>query len=178
MLVASPTLRCPFFHHSVVLLVDDDPEGSFGFVLNKESPIDFGDVANELTLDLQRDDIVPVWHGGPVSPDTGWIVFDPRGARSLPDDVIHIQDDLAISASLGMLQQIARGDAPGRSALALGYSGWGPGQLEDEMREGSWFHVDIDTAILFDTPIAERWDRAVRGLGVDPGMLSGFVARA
>lgn len=179
-LVASPTLRCPFFHHAVVLLVDDDDEGSFGFVVNKQSPIDFDDVAEELELKLPSgtEGIVPVLHGGPVSPDTGWIVFDPRGAKRLPDDVILLSDELAISASLSMLQDIASGRAPSRAMLSLGYSGWSPGQLEEEMSDGSWIPIDLDTEILFDLPLASRWDRAVRSLGFDPGMLTGFVAQA
>jgi len=174
-LVASPTLRCPFFHHTLVLLVDHGDEGSFGFVVNKPSPVDFGRVASELDLPIEeRVPDVPVLKGGPVSPETGWIVFDPRTVESVPEDCIRLGEELAISASRTMLEELARrGETPPRALLTLGYSGWAKEQLEDEMREGSWIPVDLDPALIFERPIEERWESALASLGVEPGMVIG-----
>ncbi len=174
-LVASPSLNCPFFNHTVVLLVDHGEEGSFGFVVNKPSPIDFASVVAELELEGASPGPfdVPVIQGGPVSPETGWVVFDPRNAPEVPDDAIMLNDYLAITASLTMLESIARGNAPRRAMLSLGYSGWGEEQLEDEMREGSWIPVDLDEQILYEVPSEERWETALRQLGIDPARMVG-----
>lgn len=179
-LVASPSLRCPFFNHTVVLLVDHGIEGSFGFVINKPSAIDFESVVAELELDDAKGPFdVPVLQGGPVSPETGWVVFDPRNAPEIPDDAILLTEYLAVTASLTMLESIARGRAPTRSMLSLGYSGWGEEQLEDEMREGSWIPVDLSPEILYDVPSEERWETALRELGIDPArVVSRDVAQA
>ena len=174
LLVASPSLRCPFFNHTVVLLVDHGGEGSFGFVINKLSPIDFATVVAELELEGKADSFdVPVLQGGPVSPETGWVVFDPREAPEVPDDSILLTDYLAVTASMTMLESIARGHAPKHAMLSLGYSGWGEDQLEDEMREGSWIPVDLGPEILYDVPSEERWERALRQLGIDPARVVG-----
>ena len=174
-LVASPTLRCPFFNHTVVLLVDHGVEGSFGFVVNKLSPIDFQSVVDELELGGTPTTApeIPVLQGGPVSPETGWVVFDPRNAPDVPDDAILLTEYLAVSASLTMLESIARGRAPARSMLSLGYSGWGEEQLEDELREGSWIPVDLSAEILFEMPLEARWETALRQLGIDPARMVG-----
>ncbi|MBX3246155.1 MAG: YqgE/AlgH family protein [Myxococcales bacterium] len=170
-LVAAPSLRCPFFNHTLVLLVDHGDEGSFGFVVNKEAPLDFRGVAEELGLELEDPRVadVPVLRGGPVAPETGWIVFDPEGAPEVPGDVLHVTARLALTASVDMLRAMAAGQAPRRALLTLGYAGWSPGQLEGEMREGSWIPVDLDPALLFERPIAERWELALQSLGIEPG---------
>ena len=173
-LVASPTLSCPFFNHTVVLLVDHGEEGSFGFVINKPSPIDFASVVAELELEGGSGPFdVPVLQGGPVSPETGWVVFDPRNAPEIPDDAILLNEYVAVTASLTMLEAIANGRAPVRSMLSLGYSGWGEEQLEDEMREGSWIPVDLSPEILYDVPNEERWKTALQVLGIDPARMVG-----
>lgn len=172
LLVASPSLHCPFFGNTVVLLVDHDADGTFGFVLNKPSPLGASEILGELQLlpEGACSDL-PVMIGGPVSPETGWVVFDPRDAPEIPGDTMHLTSELAVTASLSMLESIARGDAPRRALLALGYAGWAPGQLEREMREGSWIPVDADAEIVFDAPVEERWEVALRGLGIDPRRL-------
>ncbi len=171
-LVASPSLRCPFFHHTVVLLVDHGEDGSFGFVINKKSSVDFARVVEELELEPGDSLDVPVLSGGPVSPESGWIVFDPKSASDPPSDVIKVTDHVGVTASLNMLEAIAAGRRPERVLLSLGYSGWAPGQLEMEMREGSWIPVDLEADVVFDLPVEERWETALRRLGIDPARVA------
>ncbi len=181
LLVAAPTLRCPFFHHTLVLMVDHGEEGSFGFVVNKPAPIDFAGVIGELGMDLDASAEVAVLLGGPVSPETGWVVFDPTGldAETRPDDTIQLGPRLAVTASLTMLHALATGEARCPAALSLGYAGWSPGQLEGELREGSWIPVDLDPALVFDVDVEARWSRALDTLGIDPARMVGrHIAQA
>ena len=168
-LVAAPSLSCPFFGHSVVLLVDHDDEGSFGFVVNKGSVLKLPEILTELgKVPGKRAEDVDVIRGGPVSPETGWVIFDPRDCDSLPGDVMVLSDHLAVTASVEMLDAIAADRGPKRAVLALGYAGWGPGQLEDELREGSWLPMDVDLEVLFSVEYEERWERALSDLGIEP----------
>ena len=174
LLAAAPSLRCPFFHHTLVLLVDHGDDGSFGFVLNKEAPLDFQGVAEELGLELADDRAleVPVLRGGPVSPETGWIVFEPQETSEVPGDVLTFASGLALTASIDMLHAMARGELPRRALLTLGYAGWSPGQLEGEMREGSWIPVDLDPVLIFELSIEDRWRVALESSGIDPGRVT------
>lgn len=167
-------MRCPFFNHTLVLLVDHGKDGSFGFVVNRTTDLDMRDVFNEVGLeptDATRVD-TPVLLGGPVSPETGWILYDALGVPK-PDSgrTIAVGERIACSASLELLQRIARGDGPHTCAMVLGYAGWGAGQLEGEMREGSWIPVDLDYDLVFQTPLETRWQSALGSLGIDPGLV-------
>ena len=173
-LVAAPSLGCPFFHHTVVLLIDHGSDGSFGIVVNKPAPVSFGEVLGDLRVPIEatRPPDLPVHVGGPVSPDTGWLVFDPEGYEErLGDRALEIGRSLSLTSSFSVLEAIAHGHGPARAIMSLGYSGWGPGQLESEMREGSWIPTDVDAAIVYDVPVEERWERALRASGIDPAWL-------
>ena len=160
-LVAAPSLACPFFNHTVVLLIDHGSDGSFGIVVNKTAPV----------REVPSPPELPVHVGGPVSPDTGWLVFDPEDEGVRPGEALPIGVSLALTSSVDMLQKIAAGDGPKRVIMSLGYSGWGPGQLESEMKEGSWIPTDVDPSIVYDVPVADRWERALRAAGIDPAWL-------
>ena len=180
-LVASPTLSCPVFNHSVVLLVDHGSSGSFGFVINKRSRIDFERIVRELEFEITPQTPVAslVVNGGPVSPETGWILFDPKGVAPPSEEIVLLDSGLALTASFSMLGAIAAGHAPSRFLLSLGYAGWDAGQLENEMRDGSWIPVDFDLELLFDVPLEMRWESALAKLGIDPArVVSHFVPSA
>lgn len=167
-------MRCPFFNHTLVLLVNHGEEGSFGFVINRITDLDMGDVFNEVGLGAAADGVVraPVLLGGPVSPESGWILYDAEGIPPpASGKTIVVGDRIACSASLDLLERIARGDGPDTCAMMLGYSGWGAGQLESEMRQGSWIPVDLDYGLVFDTPIENRWEAALATLGIDPALV-------
>jgi putative transcriptional regulator len=174
-LVAAPGLKDPSFRESVVLLVDHRDEGALGFVVNRPADISFRSVLEELDLAGARrpSPEVPVLVGGPVAPHTGWIVYDPA-LRSVPEDArIEVGPTVEVSASRAVLEALSTAPDGRRHLLVLGYAGWGAGQLDAELLEGSWIPVDLDASVVFDTPYEERWSAALAQLGVDPRHLVG-----
>lgn len=170
-------MRCPFFNHSLVLMIDHDDDGSFGFVVNKRAGLEFDRMLDDLGMERTIDSEREVMMGGPVSPQTGWIVYDrseaiDAGAGAETDESLVIGGALMFTSSLGLLQQMGHGHGPGRGMMLLGYSGWSPGQLEDELREGSWIPVDLDPELIFATPVADRWTAALATLGIHPGQVA------
>lgn len=167
-------MRCPFFNHTLVLLVDHGDEGSFGFVINRRTDLEMTDVFDEVGVSVRAGSDVhaPVLLGGPVSPESGWILYDAEGIPAPSSGkTITVGDRIACSASVDLLERIARGDGPDTCAMMLGYSGWGAGQLESEMRQGSWIPVDLDYQLVFETPIEQRWEAALATLGIDPALV-------
>lgn len=176
-LVAAPNLADPNFSRSVVLLVDHRAEGSLGFVVNRPASIDFGRVARELELSTERGlPRVPVMVGGPVSPNVGWLVFGAEAEIPCEEEgMIEVNDRIRVSASQRRLEELALHAEAESHMLVLGYAGWGPGQLDEEIREGSWIPVDLDEQVVFETPFPERWDAALSAAGIDPRHLVGAV---
>lgn len=175
--VAMPSLRDPNFARSVVLLVEHGPNGSLGFVVNRPSRLTFAQVVDALGMDAPGGETLEVFTGGPVAPQSGWIIFDPHqvGAAGIDasdlEDALVVHERLAVSASRRLLERIARGGAPARSMLALGYAGWGEGQLDSEFRQGAWLPVDLDPRIVFDVEPSQRWSRVLSQAGIDPGRI-------
>ncbi|MET0385188.1 MAG: YqgE/AlgH family protein [Polyangiales bacterium] len=172
LLVAAPVLSDPNFRRTVVLLVDHRPEGSLGFVINRPAQVRLPGMID--ALGLQRPDVrppdAPVLIGGPVAPDTGWIVFDST-ERNFGSEVVRLSDRLAVSASRELLEQTVQGRGPARMMLVLGYAGWAPSQLDGEIAQGSWIPVDLHDDIVLDTPYDDRWASALHSLGIDPARL-------
>ncbi len=167
-------MRCPFFNHTLVLLIDHGDEGSFGFVVNRVTDLEITDVFNEVGVAGAAADSVeaPVLLGGPVSPESGWILYDAEGVpQPSSGQTIAVGQGISCTASLEILERIARGDGPETCAMMLGYSGWGAGQLESEMKEGSWIPVDLNYGLVFETPIEKRWEAALATLGIDPALV-------
>lgn len=174
-LVAAPSLLDPNFKRTVVLLVDHKPqEGSIGFVVNRPAQVQMRSMLER--LGLAADDAPhsnsSVLVGGPVNPQTGWVVFEQGAATAQSQEIVRISDRLAVSASRELLQTLVTHQGPERMLLVLGYSGWGPGQLDAEIVQGAWIPVDFDERIVFDTPFDDRWASALRLLGIDPARLS------
>jgi putative transcriptional regulator len=172
LLVAAPMLTDPNFRRSVVLLVDHKPEGSLGFVINRPADVRLPGMLD--ALGLKRSDArtpdAPVLVGGPVAPDTGWIVFDPSD-RDFGDEVVRISNGLAVSASRELLESTVHGRGPARMMLVLGYAGWAPSQLDSEIAQGAWIPVDLHDHIVLETPYEDRWASALQSLGIDPARL-------
>ena len=169
-LVASPTLADPNFAQSVVLLIEHCAEGSLGFVVNRPASISFRGVVDELGLQTpgRFPPNLPVLSGGPVSPHTGWIVFDPGWGPGPSDQSIEVTSKLRVSASRDFLELLAGAENACRHTLVLGYAGWGQGQLDKELRQGAWIPADINESVIFDTPYPNRWQRALAVLGIEP----------
>lgn len=184
-LVASPTIGCSVFDRSVVLLVDDGPQGSLGFIINRRSELSFSALAKQAGLRPRPSasiDRTAVMVGGPVSSDAAWILFRPGEGDDINEDpeTIHVSENLCVSASSDLMHRLAQGGGPWPRTLMLGYAGWAPGQLEDEIRKGLWVALQpVDVSLLFDTEVDTRWEDAWRRFGVDPRRLvGGRIAQA
>jgi putative transcriptional regulator len=174
LLVAAPSLRCPFYHHTVVLLVDHDEDGALGFVVNRPTETPVTSLLAGLEIeDLNQEMPGAVWVGGPVAPETGWVLFDPTSGDTEGVEAVHLGPRLAVGASRAFLERLALGQGPERYAVLLGYAGWGPGQLDDEIREGSWIWTDADPVLIFERAHPERWTAALASLGIDPARVVG-----
>lgn len=179
-LVAAPQLKDPNFENTVVLMIEhDDDEGSLGLVINRESGLSLGRVMTEMKLPLagsvDPEGAQRVYYGGPVSPELGWIVhttdWQGQGTRL-------VRGEVAVSASIEVLRAIAKGQGPRKFMFCLGYAGWGPGQLVEEIKTGAWFNVPFETELIFEVALEEKWSAALGRLGIDPLALVPMVGDA
>lgn len=177
LLLAMPQLLDPNFHRAVVLMIEHNDEGSFGLIVNRPSTMSVSALLVALDMTWRGDNGAVVWTGGPVMPTSGWVLHEPhhrigRGAPTLQsglesDGTVSFAPGLDLSTSPDKLRLIAE-SPPERTRFLLGYSGWGPGQLADEMARGSWLHADPDPDLIFETPAEVLWESALRTLGVSP----------
>lgn len=170
-LVAPPPLEDANFDRSVVLLAVHDDNGSMGFVINRESDIHLHSVFEDLELPTDGPN-QRVLAGGPVSGYAGFVLYEHEADAPLSPGLF-ISPTISVSPSRDVLEAASRGELVGRFDLLLGYAGWGPGQLEDEMERGFWLHAGFEEELLFDTLLDERWDESYRRLGIHP---SGFIS--
>ncbi len=177
MLVAMPGMLDPNFSRSVTLLCQHTSEGAIGITINRESSFTLGEIFDQLELECDEEALRNqlVLEGGPVNPDRGFVLHTPvEGFESSLD----LAADIMVTTSRDVLAAIAEGKGPEQYLVALGYAGWGDGQLEDEMRQNAWLSVPTDRAIVFDAPFADRWNRAVANLGIDISNLHDVGGRA
>lgn len=164
------------FARSVVYLCEHTPNGALGLVINRPINITLKGLFEKVELPLDRQDLAgqPVYFGGPVQTERGFVLHDKIGLAESPfNSTLKIPGgDLEMTTSRDVLEAIANGGGPRRVFVTLGYSGWSAGQLEDEIVRNGWLTVDADPAVIFDTPVDERYDRALSLLGFDPLMLS------
>jgi putative transcriptional regulator len=169
-----PQLADPNFSRSVVLMIEHSPNGSFGLVINHPSPIKASELLDSLEMSWRGEESAVVWAGGPVSPSTGWVLHEPVLVAQPGQGTIEITSSISLSTSPDRLRAIAN-QPPRNIRLLLGYSGWGPGQLEAEMAHGAWLHATVDPKLVFDTPADDMWEKALRSLGISPQSL--FASR-
>lgn len=177
LLIAMPAMGDSRFAQSVIFICSHTEEGAMGVVLNQplRAP-KFADLMSQLNVEPsppKRELALGV--GGPVDETRGFVL---HSTDWLSDASLQVDDTRALSANLDILQAVAGGGGPEKAVLLLGYTGWGAGQLDQEMRQNSWLSVAADDAIIFDTSYNTKWQRALRKLGIDPGMLSGAAGRA
>jgi putative transcriptional regulator len=181
-LIASPPLGDPNFDRTVVLLAVHGESGALGFVVNRPSPVALGEL---LVLAGYKhtgiESAAPVFVGGPVQPSSGWILCVDPDLEAEEGGVIAVGDRVRVTSSreafdalVRDLSALPKGEVdPKRRTVILGYSGWGPGQLEGEIAAGAWLPVPLDEGVLFDVAIEQRWERAYALLGLTPmGMMS------
>ncbi len=165
-----PQLADPNFSRAVVLMIEHSDAGSFGLVINQPSPIKATELLESLEMRWQGEDSAVVWAGGPVSPSTGWVLHEPVVVAPQGQGTIVITSNISLSTSPERLRAIANAP-PNKIRLLLGYSGWGPGQLAQEMSRGAWLHTAATPSLVFDTHPDDLWDTAMRSLGVSPESL-------
>lgn len=184
LLVASPSLLCPFFGRTVVVLVQHDDRGALGFVINKPTEMPIAQLFEGLELEASDEEASAdepgsrVWLGGPVSTEMGSVLFDPTSGDASDVESVTLSPGLALSASKALLARIAKGEGPRRFVVLLGYAGWSPDQLDDEIREGSWLWDDLDAELVFGGDPETRWKRAMERIGVDPARVASKVGQA
>lgn len=164
-LLAPPGLPDPNFEKSVVLLAVNDESGSMGFIINRKADFTLHTLLEDMTMPATVAD-QPVLLGGPVAGFSGFVIYEhPEGEPRVSG--IEITPTLSISASRELLEAAGAGEVD-RFDLVLGYAGWGPGQLRNELKRGGWMHAPFSQDLVFDVPIEERWDQAYARLGVSP----------
>ncbi len=171
LLIASPQMRDPNFERTVVAVCQHDANGALGLVINRDGPVPLSAVVARMSLEdtglIQAPHLSgPTWWGGPVGSSTGFVLW--RGVAGSSEGW-NVGDDIAVSPSAARLGKLVASGEPFR--LCLGYAGWGPGQLGFEISLGTWLYADIDADILFDTPVEERYERALALLGLRPELV-------
>ena len=177
LLVAMPQMEDSRFMRSVIYLCAHTAEGAMGLVVNKlMDNISFSDLLDQLNLTgSDAPDGISIHFGGPVETGRGFVL---HSADYVQDATLTIDDTVALTATIDILKAIAAGQGPKHSLLALGYAGWGPGQLDDEIQRNGWLSVPADDGLIFDKGLDNRWERAIAKLGINASMLSGDAGRA
>jgi putative transcriptional regulator len=174
-LIAMPGMADETFAGAVVYLCEHTDKGALGLVINKPIDIKLKNLFEKVELNLDRAELAeqPVYFGGPVQTERGFVLHDKPGDESIHyNSTLSIPGGLAMTTSKDVLEALAEGGGPRRVLVTLGYSGWQAGQLEDELGRNGWLTVDADPAVIFETPSEQRYDRALSLLGFDPRMLS------
>jgi putative transcriptional regulator len=185
-LIAMPGLTDEAFARSVIYLCEHSARGALGLVINKPSDINLKGLFDKVELPLRREDLVgiPVFQGGPVQTERGFVLHeavfagDAAPTEPLYASTMTIPGGLEMTTSKDVLEAMATGSGPRKVLVSLGYSAWGEGQLESELAENSWLTVSADTAVIFDTPVEERYAKALSLLGVEAWMLSPHAGHA
>lgn len=189
-LIAMPGLQDESFARSVIYLCEHSERGALGLIINKPSDINMRHLFDKVDLSLRREDLTdaPVFQGGPVQTERGFVLHEPMsvaGAGEDDEDEAAYASTMAIPGGLlemttskDVLEAISTGAGPRRVLVTLGYSAWGEGQLESELAENSWLTVGADLAVIFDTPVGQRYDRALALLGLQAWMISPEAGRA
>jgi putative transcriptional regulator len=177
-LIAMPGMADPQFSGAVIYLCEHSQRGALGLIINKPTDINVSDLFDKVELSLGSAEIgeTPVYFGGPVQTERGFVLHD--SANNAYTSSLAIPGGLEMTTSRDILEALANGAGPKRMAIMLGYAGWSAGQLEDELGRNGWLSVDADPAVIFDTPCEQRFNKALALLGVDPSFLSSEAGHA
>ncbi len=177
LLIAMPSMRDARFARSVIYVCAHHPDGAMGLVINRlVGAITFTDLLAQLGIEPPRlNEEIRVHFGGPVESGRGFVL---HSGEYNQDSTLQVNDAIALTATTDILRDIAAGAGPRRRLLALGYAGWGPGQLDSEIQANGWLHVAPDEELVFDSDLDNKWERAIGKLGVDVSMLSGEAGHA
>jgi putative transcriptional regulator len=179
LLIAMPGMGDLRFEHSVVFICSHTDDGAMGLIINKPAEdVTLSDLLSQLDISAAPPERgkVPVHFGGPVESMRGFVLHSPEYDANLHSMVV--SDEFSMTATLDILEDMAVGEGPDRALMMLGYAGWGPGQLENEIAMNGWLTADTDADLVFDLENARKWEAALNLLGVDPLTLSASAGRA
>jgi putative transcriptional regulator len=185
LLIAMPVMGDPRFERSVIYLCAHSSEGAMGIMVNRPAgSIDFPELLVQLNIINKSEQItlpgtaesMKVLRGGPVDTGRGFVLHS--SDFYIANATLKIADGICLTATIDILKAIAKGEGPRHAILALGYAGWAPGQLENEIQENGWLHCDADADLVFGDELEDKYARALRKIGIDPGMLSNEAGHA
>ena len=173
LLIAMPSIESSVFERSVIYMCAHSSEGAMGLIVNKPAPeLEFGDLLKQLDISARSDAQPILVHlGGPVEHGRGFVLHS--GDYKIEESTMDVGQGFGMTATLDILRDMATGKGPENSIMALGYSGWGPGQLEREIQNNGWLVCDAATDLVFGTANDDKWGAALGTLGIAPSMLSG-----
>lgn len=178
LLIATPSIGDPRFDRSVIVICAHSPEQAMGLVINKPlNDVRLPELLDQLDIEgAETAPDGPVLAGGPMEQDRGFVLHAPDYADG--DATLTLPGNLAMTATREILMAMARNDGPSQAALALGYAGWGPGQLDHEIARNAWLVADLDAALVLDPQCDDKWERALALIGVSPDRLSSLAGEA
>ena len=170
-LIAMPNMADPYFARSLTFICEHSDQGALGVVVNRSIEMTLGALFERLNLPLTSEILVnePVYFGGPVQTDRGFVLHQPLGQWHA---TLSVHDAVGLTASKDILEAVGQGAGPSKMLVTLGYSGWAAGQLENEIKQNAWLTVEASDAVMFDLPAEERLPAAMQLLGVDFAKLS------
>ena len=176
-LIAMPGMQDASFARSVVYVCEHSERGALGLIINKPTDISLEGLFEKVDLSLGRPDLsgTPVFLGGPVQTERGFVLHAPTGNYS---SSLKVAEGVTLTTSKDVLEAVAQGEGPQRMLVTLGYAGWGAGQLESEVAQNAWLTVQADLDIIFDTPVEQRFSAALGLLGIDGSQLTGQAGHA
>ncbi|WP_333873692.1 YqgE/AlgH family protein [Methylobacter sp.] len=170
-IIAMPTLADPNFFHTVAYLCQHNEEGALGIVINRSTDMKLGEIFKQMDISVTAPDAAeaPVFAGGPVQQERGFVVHTSGGDwhATMP-----VSETISLTTSRDVLEAIAAGEGPEQYLIALGYAGWGAGQLEKEIMDNAWLNTPCGERVLFDTPVNLRWSAAAEQIGIDINQLT------
>jgi putative transcriptional regulator len=177
-LIAMPGLTDKDFSHTVTYLCQHSTEGAVGIIINRPMTMKLGDIFAQMNIDptSRASANSPVYMGGPVQPERGFVIHNTNEQQW--DSSIAISDSVSLTSSRDILEAIAKGKGPAHYLIALGYAGWGAGQLEKEITENTWLHTPYAEAILYHTPVSQRWNAAANLIGININLLAAVAGHA
>lgn len=166
-----PSMEGDDFSKSVTYLCQHDEEGALGIVINKQHTMKMGAILDQLSITATTLEVAetPLFIGGPVQPERGFVLHSPVGNW---DSTLQVNDEFALTSSKDILEAIAEDRGPEKWLVALGYAGWGAGQLEAEIQRNAWLHGEAESHIIFEEPLLQRWELAGHRIGVDISLIS------
>jgi putative transcriptional regulator len=170
-LIAMPGMADPFFARTVTYLCQHGDDGALGIIVNRPIELTLKDIMEQMEIKTDEAELAqtPIYYGGPVQPERGFVLHEPVGEWN---STLKVSDTLSLTTSRDILEAMGRGEGPRNVLVALGYAGWGKGQLEAEIVQNAWLNAKAETSIIFKQPAAKRWKAAAELMGVDISLLT------